>query len=128
MLDLLQVWVLVEALGILCLPITVTACHNLPDRGWAFNKALGLAIFTFCTWFPLMCLHTLSYSQTFIVGVVLFLVACSLFGYWRTHREIIKVLRRNTFYIVLTELVFVGMVLLLGWLRSFLPDNYSFEM
>jgi YYY domain-containing protein len=128
MFDLLQVWVLVEVLGVICLPITVTVCHNLPDRGWAFSKALGLAIFTFCTWFPLMCLHTLSYSQAFIVGVVLFLVVCGVFGYWRTHREIIKIMRRNKSYIVLTELVFFGMVLLLGWLRSLLPDIYSFEM
>ena len=128
MFDLLQVWALVEALGILCLPITVTVCHNLPDRGWAFGKALGLAIFTFCTWFPLMCLRTLPYSQAFIVGVLLFLVVCSIFGYWRTHQEITKVVRRNTFYIVLTELIFFGMVFLLGWLRSFRPDIRSFEM
>src|SRR5215813_11087356 len=119
MLDLLQIWALVEVLGILCLPITVIVCHNLPDRGWAFSKALGLAIFTFCTWLPLMCLHTLPYSQGFILGIVAFLVVGSLFGYWRTHREISKVVRRNMLYIVLTELVFVGMVFLLGWLRSF---------
>ena len=128
MLDLLQVWALVEALGIVCLPITVTVCHNLPDRGWAFSKALGLAILAFCVWFPLMCLHTLSYSQGFILGVVLFLVGCGLFGYWRTRGEISKVVRQNTVYVVLTELVFFGMVLLLGWLRSFRPDIRSFEM
>ena len=113
MLDLLQVWALVEVLGILCLPITVTVCHNLPDRGWAFNKALGVAIFIFCTWFPLMWLRALPYSQAFIVGVLLFLMACGLFGYWLTHKVIAKVVRRNTLYIVLTELVFFGMVLLM---------------
>src|SRR5436190_6714898 len=128
MFDLLQVWALVEALGILCLPITVTVCHNLPDRGWAFSKALGLAIFTFCTWLPLMCLHTLLYNQEFIMGVILVLTVCSLCGYWRTHREITKVVRRNTTYIILTELVFFGMIFLLGWLRSFRPDIQSFEM
>jgi YYY domain-containing protein len=128
MFDLLQMWALVEALGILCLPLTVIVCHNLPDRGWAFNKALGLAIFTFCTWFPLMCLQTLPYSQGFMLGVVLFLVVCSAFGYWRTHREITKVVRGNIIYIVLTEVVFLGMVFLLGWLRSFRPDIRSYEM
>ena len=128
MLDLLQVWALVEVLGILCLPITVTVCHNLPDRGWAFNKALGVAIFIFCTWFPLMWLRVLPYSQAFIVGVLLFLMACGLFGYWLTHKVIAKVVRRNPLYIVLTELVFFGMVFLLGWLRSFRPDIRAFEM
>src|SRR5215468_2889777 len=128
MLDLLQMWVLVEALGILCLPITIIVCHNLPDRGWAFSKALGLAIFTFCTWFPLMCLHALPYSQAFILGVLLFLMVSSLFGYWRMRREVTRVVRGSTLYIVLTELVFLGMVFLLGWLRSFRPDIRSFEM
>jgi YYY domain-containing protein len=128
MFDLLQIWALVEALGIVCLPLTVTVCHNLPDRGWAFNKALGLAIFTFCTWLPLMCLQSLPYSQGFIFGVALFLLVCGAFGYWRTYRAISKVVRRNILYIVFTELVFLGMVLLLGWLRSFHPDIRSYEM
>ena len=44
MVELLQMWALVEVLGLLCLPLTITVCHNLPDRGWAFSKALGMAL------------------------------------------------------------------------------------
>jgi uncharacterized membrane protein len=56
MFELVKMWALVEALGLLCLPLTVTVFHNLPDRGWAFSKSLGLTIFTFAVW-----LHLSSY-------------------------------------------------------------------
>ena len=69
MIDLLQMWALVEALGLICLPLTITACHNLPDRGWAFSKALGMALLTFCIWLPLMYGRILSFSQLFIAAI-----------------------------------------------------------
>jgi YYY domain-containing protein len=128
MIDILQIWVLVEALGLLCLPITVVVCHNLPDRGWAFSKTIGVAILSFCVWLPLICWHTLPYSREFILGTLIFLVLCSIFGYWRMYQTIGKVIRKNSIYVILTEIVFFSMVLLLGCLRSFKPDIRSFEM
>ncbi len=128
MFELFQMWALVEAIGILGLPLSVTVFHNLPDRGWAFSKALSVALFTFCIWLPLICLHFLPFSQLFMLGVAVFLLAASLLGFWRTYRVIGKVMRRNVAYIVTTEIVFLGMVLLLGWLRSFRPDIRGWEM
>ena len=74
MFELLKMWALVEILGLLCLPLTVTVFHNLPDRGWAFSKALGIAVFSFAVWLPLMYFHTLPYSQPFLLGVALVLL------------------------------------------------------
>ena len=48
MVELLQMWALVEVFGIICLPLTVTIFHNLPDHGWAFTKAIGIALLAFC--------------------------------------------------------------------------------
>ena len=48
MVELLQMWALVEVLGLLCLPLTITVFHNLPDRGWAFSKAISIALLAFC--------------------------------------------------------------------------------
>ena len=128
MVELFQMWALVEAIGILGLPLSVTVFHNVPDRGWAFSKALALALFAFCIWLPLVTLRFLPFSQLFILGVGILLTACSLVGFWRTYHVIGKVVRRNISYIVITEVIFFGMVLLLGGLRAFRPDIRGWEM
>ncbi len=128
MLELFQMWALVEALGLLCLPLTMTVFHNVPDRGWAFSKAIGVALLAFCVWFPLMVFHFLSYTQLFIAGIVLILLAFNLIGYVRMRHAIVKFVRLNLPYIVVTEIIFLGMVFLLGYMRSYLPDIRSYEM
>lgn len=128
MVDLLKMWVLVEALGLVCLPLTITVCHNLPDRGWAFSKAIGVALLTFCVWAPLMYGHTLPFNHFFIATIVLIILICNLLGLHHTHHVIVKVIRSNKIYIISSELVFLGMVFLLGWLRTFHPNIQSYEM
>ena len=128
MIELFQMWALVELIGLVCLPLTVTVFHNLPDRGWAFSKALGMALFAFCVWLPLMYLHFLPFSQLFIAGVALVLVACSIIGLLRVRQTLVKVVRFNLPYIIAAEVIFLGMVFLLGLARSYGPDIRSFEM
>jgi YYY domain-containing protein len=128
MFELFQMWALVEILGIACLPLTMAVFRNVADRGWSFTKALALAVFAFCTWFPLMCLHFLPFSQLFIMGVALLLLACGVVFIVRTRHSFVKFVRLNLPYIVTTELVFLGMVFLLGWLRSYGPEIRSYEM
>ena len=128
MIDLLRMWALVEVLGIICLPLTITVFHNLPDRGWAFNKAIGMATLAFGVWFPLVCLHFLPFSQLFIFCVLLLMIALNVIGFLRVRHELAKFVRVNLPYILITEVVFLGMVFLLGWIRSYAPDIRSFEM
>src|SRR5579863_6872739 len=128
MLELFQMWALVEALGFVFLPLTVTVFHNLPDRGWAFNKAIGIAVLAFFVWLPLMVFHVLPFSQLFIAGVLLILVALNVVGFVRVRQSRVKLIRVNLPYIVVTETVFGGMIALLGWIRSYAPDIRSFEM
>lgn len=128
MVELLQMWALVEVLGLICLPLTFIVFHNLPDRGWAFSKALGVAVLAFCVWLPLMTLNYLLFSQFFIAGVLLLLLALNLIGFLKIRRTIINVVRINLFYIIVTELVFLGMMFLLGWIRSYVPNIQGSEM
>ncbi len=128
MIELFQMWALVGALGLLCLPLTMTVFHNLPDRGWAFSKAIGLALLAFCVWLPLMTLHFLPFTQLFIAGILLILVALNLVAYVRMRHTIVKTIRLNIGYILLVELILFGMMFLLGWMRSYLPDIRSYEM
>src|SRR5439155_24615114 len=99
-----------------------------PDRGWAFSKAIGVALLAFCVWLPLMGLHFLPFSPLFITGVLLILVAFNIIGFLRVRHTLFKVVRVNLIYIVACETVFFGMMFLLGWIRSYVPDIHSFEM
>jgi YYY domain-containing protein len=128
MIELLQMWALVEGLGVLCLPLTFTVFRNLPDRGWAFSKALGVIVLVFPVWILLMSLQFLPYSRLFILGIAFILVVCSSLAFLKMYREIVYQARLHRAYIALTELVFLGMMLLLGILRSFRPDIHDFEM
>jgi YYY domain-containing protein len=128
MIELFEMWALIEVLGLLLLPLTVTVCHNLPDRGWAFSKTLGLAIFSFVVWLPLMYVSALPYSRPFILAVAVVLAVLGLVGFWRLRLELFKFIRLNVAYILASEVVFLGMVFVLGWLRSYGPEIRSYEM
>jgi YYY domain-containing protein len=128
MVELFQMWATVEVLGLMCLPLTITVFHNLPDRGWAFSKTIGVALLAFLVWLPLMYVRTLPFSQLFIAGVLFILLAFSIVGLIRVRRTLAELIRANIFYIIVCEAVFLGMVFLLGWIRSYGPDIRSFEM
>ena len=128
MAELFQMWALVEVLGFVCLPLTITVFHNVPDRGWAFSKAIGTAVLAFFVWLLLMYFHALPFSQYLVVGVFLILLAFNIVGFLRTRHTIVKVVRVNFTYIIISEAVFAGMMLLLGWIRSYVPGIRSFEM
>ena len=128
MLELLQMWAIMEVLGMVFFPLTLTVFHNLPDRGWAFSKAVGLSVLAFCVWLPLMCVQILPFSQFFILGVLLILVALNVLGFLRVRKTLLEFIRSHYAYIVAVELVFLGMTFLLGWLRAYGPDIRNFEM
>ncbi|HEY4033118.1 MAG TPA: DUF2298 domain-containing protein [Ktedonobacteraceae bacterium] len=128
MLELFQIWALVEILGLMCLPLTFSVFRNLPDRGWAFSKALGMVLLSFCIWLPLICVPILPFNQLFIAVVTLLLLAGSSLGFMHLRHAIVKMVRQNMLYILVVEGVFLGMVFLLGWVRSFGPAISSYEM
>src|SRR5256884_3514566 len=75
-----------------------------------------------------MCLSVLPFSQFFITGIFLLLLAGNIIGFLKVRQTIAKVVRVNVPYILISEAVFAGMIFLLGWIRSYVPDIRSFEM
>jgi uncharacterized membrane protein len=128
MLELLQMWAIMEVLGMVCFPLTFTVFHNLPDRGWAFSKAVGLSVLAFGVWLPLMCIQVLPFSQFFILGVFLILIGAHVPGFLRMRKALLEFVRSRYLYIVAVELIFLAMIFLLGWLRTYGPDIRNFEM
>lgn len=128
MVELFQMWALVEILGILFLPFTTAVFHRLPDRGWAFSKTLGLVVFTFCAWLLLTLFPNLPFSQFFLFNIVAFLLPASLVGFWWARRNLLTLLRYGLIYIIVVEGIFAGLVFGLGWLRLHDPLLSSPEM
>ncbi len=129
-------WLFIQMLGLACLPLTFSIFGNLPDRGWALSKALGVLSFCFLVWFPLALPSVLPgalgglalpYSRATILAFLLVLVALN--GWLLRYRwwEIISLARGQIGYVLLSEALFAGAFALLIWLRSFVPDIYGTE-
>ena len=56
------------------------------------------------------------------------LCACSIFGFVRVRHTLVALVRTHIFYIIVCEAIFLGMVFLLGWIRSYGPNIQNFEM
>ncbi len=71
MLQLLLMWAIVEVLGFICLPLTMTVFHNLPDSGAGHSaRPLGLPFWPSCL-AAVDARSPLFYSQLYILGVLL---------------------------------------------------------
>src|SRR6266496_4448315 len=75
-----------------------------------------------------MSVQVLPFSQLFIAVVLFILCAFSIFGFVRVRQALIALVRAHIFYIIVCEVIFLGMVFLLGWIRSYGPNIQNFEM
>src|SRR5438132_14017415 len=110
MLELLQMWALVEVLGLMCLPLTITVFKNLPDRGWAFTKIVGMALLAFCVCLPLMTLQFLPFSELFIFGVLLILLALNVIELARAWNTLLQLVPSHMAATVVCALIFFDMM------------------
>jgi uncharacterized membrane protein len=129
-------WLFIQVLGLACLPLTFSVFANLPDRGWALSKALGVLSFCFLVWFPLALPSVLlgpssgvglPYAQGTLLVFLLLLLAVNGWLLRYRWREIARVAREQMGYILLGEALFAGAFALLIWIRSFIPDIYGTE-
>ncbi|HEX6776604.1 MAG TPA: DUF2298 domain-containing protein, partial [Ktedonobacterales bacterium] len=129
-------WFFIQMLGLVSLPLTFSVFANLPDRGWALAKSLGVLCFCFLVWFPLTLPAGLSsalsglalpYSQGVILVFFVIFVALNGFLLRYRWRQIVSFARRQAGYIVLSEALFAAAFALLIWLRSFTPEIYGTE-
>src|SRR5260370_11237272 len=63
-----------------------------------------------------------------MLGVLLIVVGLNILGFLRARKTLLTLVRTHYLYIVCVEVIFFGMVFLLGWMRSYGPDIRSFEM
>ena len=127
--ELVSWWLLIEALGVVGLPLTVTVFARLPDRGWSATKALALLVVGWLIWFPLTIISALPFSRAWIVGTMLVfaLANVAMLRAPSVRLALTKFIQTQRGYIVASEIVFAGAFALMAWVRSFTPEVLDTE-
>ncbi len=126
MLQVVSWWAAVQALGLLALPLSLKVFRNLPDRGYAFSKILGLLCFSYVVWLSASARLLPNHRLT----MIFFLLAFSgLFVLWlRRHPDAItEQLKDHRPAILAVEIVFLSAFVLWALVRSYSPAIVATE-
>ncbi|MFW6125568.1 MAG: DUF2298 domain-containing protein [Chloroflexota bacterium] len=114
-------WATVELLGLIALPFALSLFKNLPDRGYAFGKALSILLVSYLLWLA-ASLHILPNTRWAIVLVVAVLAWASLLMVIRRRREVVAYLRQNRNLIIAVEALFLLSFVLWTVVRAYNPE------
>ena len=111
-------WLLVlELFSIAALPLAYRAFSQLPDRGWAFSKPLGLLGVGFGVW-AIGLTHSLSNSRLSVALALLLLAIVSLAAARRVLPEMRDFVRANRNPIIAAELLFIAVFAGMALMRA----------
>jgi YYY domain-containing protein len=108
-------WLLLQVFGLVGLPLAFRLLGNLPDRGYAFARPLGLLLTGYLLWLG----GSLGFWRNGIGGTLVAMLVVAAVGIWlyRGRRDktvsILGWLRAHTRYWLAVELIFL--VALAGW-------------
>ncbi len=114
-------WLSVEFLGLIALPFTVVLFKKLPDRGYAFGKALSILFVSFLLWLAAYA-HILPNSRWAIILIIAVLALGSLVLAIRRRHQIASFISQNRRVIIATEVIFLLSFVLLAVMRAYNPD------
>ncbi len=115
-------WIIIQIFGLVGLPIAFSLFKNLPDRGYAFAKPLGILLSGYVLWI-LGSFHLLRNN---LGGSLLAIAIVAGLGWaWYRGREgpgIVEWVKANRQYVLTVEAVFA--LALVGWslYKAFNPN------
>ncbi len=120
----LQYILTAELLGLVALPITIRLFNKFPDKGWGFSKIFGILFSAWLVWI-LSSLHILPFSRgnTLLIIALLAGVIWALFGSLKK----LASLRTAVNFILIEEILFIGVVVVWTYLRGWSPDINGLE-
>ncbi len=127
-------WLVIAMIGVLALPLTTVLFQALPDRGYAFSKALGLLLMGYGAW--LLAMLGLGSFGVVLLLLVLLLVAAvgiGMLGSGSTepqqHRlaRLWGVVAGQWGSVLFYEVLFLVALVAMAWLRSHMPDPWGTE-
>jgi YYY domain-containing protein len=114
-------WLVVQLLGFIALPFTSVIFRGLPDRGYAFGKALAILLVSYILWLAASA-HILPNSQWSIILIIVLLAVGSFFLFIRRRHEIASFIAENRGVIIATEAIFLLSFVLYALVHAYSPD------
>ncbi len=121
MAEVLSWWLVVTIGGAASFPVAFSVFRGLPDRGYAFTKALGLLLLAYVLWMG----ATIGIIGNSRGAALLILGALAVVGvviWGRRRQEISTFLAEHWPYLMLVEGLFAAAFFAAVWLRSFVPE------
>ena len=117
-------WLLLQLFGLVGLPLAFRLLGNLPDRGYAFARSLGLLLAGYLLWLG----SSLGFWRNSVGGTLVAMLVVAGVGIWlyfgRRNQEntLLGWLRAHKTYWLAVELIFI--VALVGWavFKSYNPN------
>jgi YYY domain-containing protein len=115
-------WILIlELIGLLALPITLTTFQRLTDRGYIFSKSLGLLIIAWGSWM-IASLRVVPFTWWLILLCALIFGVISFFIVRRRWNELVQFIKSNWRLLLAEELGFWLFFGILLYVRYHNPD------
>lgn len=124
MLAFITWWLLVEILGLAALPVAFRLFRNLPDRGYAFAKPLGLLLTAYSLW----VLVTFGFLRHTWSAIVFLILALAVAGWgWGDRAAVLSFVRERRQWVVVNEAVFFVAFALWALFRAYNPEIAATE-
>ncbi|TKJ28291.1 MAG: hypothetical protein CEE40_11805 [Chloroflexi bacterium B3_Chlor] len=117
-------WLAVEILGLAALPLAWRLFRNLPDRGYALAKPLGILLTSYLFWLAVSS-RFMANTRIAIILCILLVGGGSAFLYLRkadTGKPLFLFLRQNLSLVITNELVFGLAFALWALVRAYNPE------
>src|SRR5579885_3068779 len=126
MLDLIQWYVVIQLMGAAALPFAARFFRNLPDRGFAFARPLGMLSVAVLLWFGAI-FGFWSNSGATVFLIVLGLALAGWLGLRRSVDDVRALFRNQRTWVYVVEGLFLGAFLFWAACRAFFPDIAATE-
>ena len=125
--EILRHWLVIQAIGVLALPLSGLLFRSLPDRGYAFAKSLGLLVVGYGAWLIAM-LGLAPFSGPLLAAMALAMAGA---GWWLWRRRsagpLLAQLLPSRWTIIGYEALFLGAMCAAAWLRAHEPVPWGTE-
>ncbi|HXH20984.1 MAG TPA: DUF2298 domain-containing protein [Dehalococcoidia bacterium] len=119
-------WLAVEVIGFVGLPLSWVVFRNLPDRGYAFAKPVGILLGGYLFWLALTA-NVLPNRAGSAFWCFLLLAAASGYIYLTRKQEIHDGLRDRIAVVLAVEAIFTLGFFVAAFLRSYVPEIEATE-
>src|SRR5471030_1781502 len=126
MFDVLRWYVVLQLFGLAALPIAARAFRNLPDRGYAFARPVGILTVSIALWFGSV-FGLWSNSGATVAILLLAVAGIGWLGLPTAVRLVGEVWRDKRRHVIVVEAVFLGAFVIWAFCRAHFPDIAATE-